>query len=435
MSYYQTFVDTVRATGGKNANRWLILPIQGDASWVPALPTDSTPHRLMLEFHDYTPSLFTIIHEDQSWGKAFYYWGSAYHNPGDPTRNATFGEEGDVDWGFQQLKEQFVDKGIPVLIGEFQAAATPGLTGDAKTWNNASALYWNKFVGDSARAHGLSPFYWSTPNAPFTYDSAGTITSQDIVNVLTGGAAPPPPNGAPYAVTGLAATGGTGKVSLSWNAVAGAASYSLYRTSKSGSEPVAASVTGITGTSYTDTGLNDGTTYYYRVVAVNGSGASGFSTEAHAATPGTNPDPTQFSFETDTRAWTPSGDQISGVATSTAQHFAGRQSMAVNFNGTSGGTSSVDASYIALRPGTTVTFHVWIPAGSKITTIEPYATDYNWGWTSNPTGSFTAGAWNTVTLTVPSTAITPLNRLGLRFTTSAAWTGTVYVDSIDWTAP
>jgi aryl-phospho-beta-D-glucosidase BglC (GH1 family) len=434
MAYYQSFVNTVRAAGGKNPNRWLILPIQGDASWIPALPTDSTPHRLMLEFHNYTPSLFTIIHEDQSWGKAIHYWGAAYHNPADPTRNATFGEEGDIDLGYQQLKEQFVDKGIPVLIGEYQAAPTPGLTGDAKTWNNASMLYWNKFVGDSARAHGLSPFYWSTPNAPFTYDSAGTITNQDIVNVLTGGAAPSPPNGAPYAVTGLVATGGTGQVTLSWNAVAGATSYSLYRTTKSGSEPATASVTGITGTSYTDTGLNDGTTYYYRVVAVNGSGASGFSTEAHAATPGTNPDPTQFSFETDTRAWTPSGDQIGSVATSTAQHYAGRQSMAVNFSGTSGGTSSVDASYITLPAGTTVTFHVWVPAGSKIKTIEPYATDYNWGWASNPTDSFTAGAWNTLTLKVPSTSITPLNRLGLRFTTSAAWTGTVHVDSIDWTA-
>jgi hypothetical protein len=333
------------------------------------------------------------------------------------------------------LQDQFVDKGIPVLIGEFQAAATPGLTGDAKTWNSASALYWNKFVGDSARAHGLSPFYWSTPNAPFTYDAAGTITSPDLVTVLTGGAAPPPPNGAPYAVTGLVATGSAGKVALSWNAVDGAASYSLYRTAKSGSEPATPSVTGITGTSYTDTGLNDGTTYYYRVVAVNGSGSSGSSPEAHAATPGTNPDPTQFSFETDTHPWTPNGGQIGGVATSTAQHYAGKQSMAVNFSGTSAGTSSVDMNGAVVIPGATVTFHVWIPAGSKITTVEPYLQDYNWGWASNPTSSFTAGAWNTVTLTVPATSITPLNRLGLRFTTSAAWTGTVYVDSIDWTAP
>lgn len=433
VAYYQTFVDTVRATGGNNTNRWLVLQGQGDTSWFTTLPTDPTPHRLMLEFHDYTPSLFTIIHSDQSWGKAFYYWGAAYHNPGDPARSATFGEENDVDTGFQQLKEQFVDKGVPVMVGEFQAAPTPGLTGDAKTWNDASVLYWNKFVGDSARAHGLSPFYWSTPDSPFKYDAAGTIANQDVVTVLTGGAAPPPPNGAPYAATGLVATGGTGKVSLSWNAVSGAASYQLYRTAKSGSEPATPSVSGITGTSYTDTGLNDGTTYYYRVVAVNAGGASGFSTEAHAATPGTNPDPTQFHFETDTQPWAASGAQIGGIATSTAQHFAGKQSMAVNFNGTSAGASSVEMSYAVVPAGATITFHVWIPAGSQITAIEPYLADYNWASTSNPTTSFTAGAWNTLTLKVPATATTPLNRLGLKMTTGAAWTGTVYVDSIDWT--
>jgi len=263
----------------------------------------------------------------------------------------------------------------------------------------------------------------------------GRPISPDVVTVLTGGAAPPPPNGAPYAVTGLVATGGTGKVTLSWNAVAGATSYSLYRTAKSGSEPATPSVTGITGTSYTDTGLNDGTTYYYRVVAVNGAGSSGFSTETHAATPGTNPDPAQFSFETDILPWKPSGAQISGIATSAAQHFAGKQSMAVNFNGTSAGTSSVDISGAVVPAGATITFHVWIPAGSKVTTFEPYLQDYNWGWASNSTSSLTAGAWNTLTLMVPATAVTPLNRLGLRITTSAAWTGTVYVDSIDWTAP
>jgi len=35
-------------------------------------------------------------------------------------------------------------------------------------------------------------------------------------------------------------------------------------------------ITGITGTSYTNTGLNSGTTYYYEVVATNSSGLSGF---------------------------------------------------------------------------------------------------------------------------------------------------------------
>ena len=74
-------------------------------------------------------------------------------------------------------------------------------------YNNASAHYWNKYVAESARGHGLSPFYWSTGGSPFDY-TTGAITGQQVVTALTGGAAPPPPNGAPYAASGLTATAG-----------------------------------------------------------------------------------------------------------------------------------------------------------------------------------------------------------------------------------
>ena len=87
---------------------------------------------------------------------------------------------------------------------------------------------------------------------------------------------------------------------------------------------------------------------------------------------------------------------------------------------------------VVVPSGTTVTFRVYIPAGSQITKIEPYLQDYNWNWFSNPVTSLTPGAWNTITLTVPSSSVTPLQYLGLNFTTGAAWTGTVYVDSINW---
>ena len=169
--------------------------------------------------------------------------------------------------------------------------------------------------------------------------TTGAVNDSQVVTALTGGAAPPPPNGAPYAASGLTATGGDGQVTLSWTAGSGATSYNLYRSAASGFENSNAApvVTGITGTSYTNTSLNSGTTYYYQVVATNSSGPSGFSAEAHATTSGLT-DTAQFNFETGTQGWSGGGGIISGVATSTAQHFAGNQSLAVNFNGAASGT-------------------------------------------------------------------------------------------------
>jgi hypothetical protein len=434
MVYYQTFVNAVRGVGGNNTNRWLVLQGSGDTSWLNSLPTDPTPNRLMVEYHCYTPFQFTQLSSDASWGNMQYFWGPAYHYSGDPTRNAVAPEEGAIDSGFQQLTDQYVSLGIPVMVGEFQAAGKSFLTGTEAAYNSASAYYWNKYLVDSAHVHGLSPFYWSTPGSPFDW-TTGAVNDPQAVSVLTGGIAPPPPNGAPYAASGLTATAGNGQVTLSWTAGSGATSYNLYRAAESGYESTNPVVTGITGTSYTDTNLNSGTTYYYQVVAVNSSEPSGFSPEAHATTPGVNPDPAQFNFETDPQRWAASGSQIAGVATSTAQHFAGRQSLAVNFNGTAAGSSSVSVGDVAVTAGTTITFHVWIPSDSQITTLQPSLQDYNWAWTSSWYGNLTANAWNTITLTVPPAAVTPLQQLGIQFTTSAAWSGTCYIDSVAWNTP
>jgi hypothetical protein len=431
MVYYQTFVNAVRGVGSNNTNRWLVLQGGGDTSWLNSLPTDPTTNRLMVEYHCYSPWQFTQMTSDASWGLMYYFWGTAYFWSGDPTRDTIPPCEGLIESGFQQLTDQYVSKGIPVMLGEFQADGKSFLTGTEAAYNSASAHYWNKYVAESARAHGLSPFYWSTDDSPLDW-TTGAVISQQVVTELTGGTAPSPPDGAPYAASGLTAAAGNDQVTLSWTAGNGATSYNLFRAAEAGYEGTNPAVTGITNTSYTDTNLNGGTTYYYQVAAVNSNGPTGFAPEAHATTPGVNPDPAQFNFETDPQGWSAGGSPIAGVATSTAQHYAGRQSLAVNFDGTAASTSSASVGYVDITAGTTITFHVWIPSGSQITVLQPYLQDYNWAWTSSWYGNLTANAWNTITLTVPSTAVTPVQELGIQFTANAAWSGTCYIDSVAW---
>jgi len=84
----------------------------------------------------------------------------------------------------------------------------------------------------------------------------------------------------PAAPTGLAATAGNAQASLSWAGSSGATSYNLYRGTSPGGESATPVKTGMTGSPVTDTGLTNGTAYYYKVAAVNASGTSSMSNEA-----------------------------------------------------------------------------------------------------------------------------------------------------------
>ncbi|WAC15004.1 cellulose binding domain-containing protein [Dyadobacter pollutisoli] len=84
------------------------------------------------------------------------------------------------------------------------------------------------------------------------------------------------------APAGLTAQPGNTQVPLSWNAVSGAASYSVKRATVSGG-PYVTVATGLTAVNYTDTGLSNGTTYYYVVVATNFAGESPNSLEVNVA--------------------------------------------------------------------------------------------------------------------------------------------------------
>src|SRR5207253_2039481 len=97
-----------------------------------------------------------------------------------------------------------------------------------------------------------------------------------------------PPPAPPSTPTNLTAAPGNGQATPSWSAATGAAPYNLYRSTTSGGDGSTPVVTGIASTSYTNTGLTNGITYYFRVAAVNPSGTPGQSNQA-SATPNAPP--------------------------------------------------------------------------------------------------------------------------------------------------
>ena len=109
--------------------------------------------------------------------------------------------------------------------------------------------------------------------------------------IFNPGSGNPPPT-----PTMNAPTTGSGSVSLSWSASSGATSYTLYRSTSSGTET--AYKGSLTSTSYTDTGVTNGTTYYYKVVASNSSGTSGKSNEVSATPQASGSAPTAPTLNT-----------------------------------------------------------------------------------------------------------------------------------------
>lgn len=196
-SYHQTFVDAVRSTGGKNHSR--VLVVQGPSTDImktrklmTRMPADIVEGRLMAEIHYYTPWNFCGLTRDESWGKMFYYWGKDFHSATEPERNATWGEEDAVDTLFAHMKAQFVDKGIPVIMGEYSASRRSGLQGEALELHLASRAWWLEYTTRKALENGIIPFYWDNGGtgrngcALFDRKSTTVFDQQALTGLLRG---------------------------------------------------------------------------------------------------------------------------------------------------------------------------------------------------------------------------------------------------------
>ncbi len=177
-SYNQTFVDAVRATGGNNASRTLVVQtyntnIQHGLNFF-KMPTDSATSRLMVEVHYYDPYDYTL-----NPGGSCLYWGSPY-----PAQSAcSWAQESYVDSTFAQVKAKWVNAGVPVMIGEYGVVARSGV-------DLASRAYYLKYINTAARTNGIKTFYWDNGTAEFALfnRTSGAITDQTALTAILQGA-------------------------------------------------------------------------------------------------------------------------------------------------------------------------------------------------------------------------------------------------------
>jgi endoglucanase len=139
----QEFVNVVRASGGNNDKRHLIVP--GYNTHIDhtiagfKLPTDTAPNRLILAVHFYDPYLFSLMAKTHTWGKA------------SPAPD-NWGQEEFVVGQFDKLKITYIDKGIPVFLGEYGAVNQAGYEDYRR--------YYMEYVTKVAVDRGVLPVYW-----------------------------------------------------------------------------------------------------------------------------------------------------------------------------------------------------------------------------------------------------------------------------------
>ena len=168
-----------------------------------------------------------------------------------------------------------------VKIGNSATSGKPVLTWNAVYGATSYRIYrsTSKGSGYSLLGTTTATSYTNTgAKAGTTYyyrvkacNDAGLSPYSNIVSGKVKSVTPKP--SAPVVKIGNSAA--SGKPMLTWNAVSGATSYKVYRaTSQKGTYSLLGTVT---ATSYTNTGAKAGTTYYYKVKAVNSAGESAYS--------------------------------------------------------------------------------------------------------------------------------------------------------------
>lgn len=132
----QDFVDIIRATGGNNAKRHLLIAgyytdIERTCDSLYKMPDDKAG-RCILSVHYYTPWDFCTCDRKHTWG--------------------TNSEVRQMETLIGKMKKNFLDKGIPVIIGEYAASGS----------DLSSCIFFIEKLNKLCSDYGIATFIWDS---------------------------------------------------------------------------------------------------------------------------------------------------------------------------------------------------------------------------------------------------------------------------------
>jgi uncharacterized protein (DUF1800 family)/fibronectin type 3 domain-containing protein len=169
-------------------------------------------------------------------------------------------------------------------------SASPGNGQIQLTWNAVSGASDYRVFRSTNGTFATTPIATvTTPGYLNTGLMNGTAYSYRVAAHNAGGDGPfssvvnATPGAVPSAPTNLSRSAGNAMVTLSWTAVATATSYNVYRSTTSNGQAAPPLATGVNTPAFVDSPVMNGTTYFYKVTAVNAFGEGPRSTEVSAS--------------------------------------------------------------------------------------------------------------------------------------------------------
>lgn len=258
---YVTYTDFLSG-GGRTVNNsdvWVTRSTNNGASWSAGVRVNDDGSGGRIQFHP-----FLVV--DQTNGSAVVAWHDARNDANNrrvdfyASRSTNCGVSFEANVKASNASSEFNNSGVS--FSAMNSADNPSYNPNQ----------YGEYLGLDARG-GKAYLAWS--DTRHFFPAFTTEAQQENVGfaVVDFGAGPPPDTIPPLPPVGLSATPGKRKITLNWtaNVEPDLAGYNVYRASSAAGPFTKLNTSLVTGTTYTNSGLTSGSTWHYRITAVDTS--------------------------------------------------------------------------------------------------------------------------------------------------------------------